>query len=130
MVDKDALQLDRVFHALSDATRRAILEQLAHGEQSVTEVAEPHDQTLAGISKHLKVLEAASLIEKTRLGRVIQCRATLEPLGSAYAALEELGAFWRKKLEALDLFLKEEKEHINDKQSTTSKSRRKKIRSR
>jgi DNA-binding transcriptional ArsR family regulator len=105
MVNNNTDQLDRVFHALSDSTRRKILTDLAKRERSVSELAAPHDQTLAGISKHLKVLESAELVRKIKEGRVITCHANLTPLSEVYATLEELGAFWRSRLDALELLL-------------------------
>ena len=105
MVDNRSHELDRLFYALSDPTRRAMLAQLAKKECSVGELARPHNLTFAGISKHLKVLEASRFVEKMRDGRTFRCRANLKPLEGVYALLEELGAFWRTQLDALEVFL-------------------------
>ncbi|MCO6431578.1 MAG: winged helix-turn-helix transcriptional regulator [Deltaproteobacteria bacterium] len=105
MVKYSAPQLDGLFSALSDSTRRAMLLQLASGECTVSQLAEPHNQTFAGISKHLKVLEEAGLVEKVKRGREISCNANLQPLSEISALLEELGAHWRGRLEALEAFL-------------------------
>ena len=72
--------LDRTFAALADPTRRAILARLADGEASVTEIAEPFAMTLPGISKHLKVLERAGLIERSRHAQWRPCRLRAAPL--------------------------------------------------
>ena len=107
MVEYSEQHLDLVFHALSDSTRRAMLRQLARGEWSVTELAEPHDLTLAGISKHLKVLEAAHFVERTKEGRTFRCRANLEPLKSIEGLLKDLSQYWTRQLDSLEQFLNE-----------------------
>lgn len=121
MVDNRSVQRDLIFHALSDATRRAILQQLTRGEQNVSELAKPHNQSLAGISKHLKVLESAELIKKTKQGRVTTCQASFASLVHVQEVLEELGAYWRDRLDALDKFLTETskiKETENDQRNS------------
>ena len=73
MVDHSEQDFDLIFHALSDPTRRSMLTRLARGELSITELAQPYDITFAGVSKHLKVLEAARFVEKTKEGRNFRC---------------------------------------------------------
>jgi DNA-binding transcriptional ArsR family regulator len=68
MVESGAAQLDSIFHALSDATRRSILRDIAQKEKTVGEIAKPYPVSLAAVSKHLKVLEAAELIEREKRG--------------------------------------------------------------
>ena len=109
MVNNQEQQFDRIFHALSDSTRRSILLRLVQGELSVTELAKPYDMTLAGVSKHLKVLEEAQIVQKTKCGRSYRCRANLEPLERVSEILEQLGLYWRKQLDSLDDFLTDEK---------------------
>ena len=76
-------QLDHVFQALSDATRRAILERLSRGTASVSQLAEPLDMTLAAVMQHLQVLEESGLVKTEKAGRVRTCR--IEPDGLAVA---------------------------------------------
>jgi DNA-binding transcriptional ArsR family regulator len=107
MVKHHDQALDNVFQALSDQTRRAILRRLAKKESSVTELAEPFQMSLAAVSKHIKVLEKAGLVLKSKEGRVFRCQANLDPLGDANRILEELAGFWQSRLDALDaLFIK------------------------
>ena len=74
MVENEAAQLDAVFHALSDATRRAMLHTLSTGERSIGELAAPFSMSLAGASKHVKVLECAGLVRREIRGRTHLCR--------------------------------------------------------
>lgn len=101
-------QLDLIFKALGDQTRRKMLRRLTLGEASVSELAEPFDMSLAAVSKHLKVLESARMVEKTKDGRNYFCRANLKPLSEVVTVLEGLGSFWRDRLESLDRFLTSE----------------------
>lgn len=95
-------ELDAVFAALSDPTRRAIVEHLAAvGEASVSDLAEPFDMSLAGVSKHLRVLDRAGLLDHGKRGRVRYCRLAPEPLRSADAWLERYRAFWATRLDSL-----------------------------
>ncbi len=108
MVKHKEEQLNLVLKALSDPTRRAILSKLARGERGVSELALPFQMSLAAISKHLKVLEAAQFVQKTKHGRNFTCRANLKPLSAVKDLLEELGSFWRMQLDALDMFVAED----------------------
>ena len=94
--------LDAVFGALSDPTRRAILERLAEGEAAVSELAEPFDMTLPAITRHLGVLEAAGLLTSRKEGRVRHCRRVEEPLRDAIAWIVRYGAFWEERLDNLE----------------------------
>jgi uncharacterized protein YndB with AHSA1/START domain/DNA-binding transcriptional ArsR family regulator len=98
--------LDNVFHALADPTRRAILMQLTKGELSVNEIAAGRDMSLQAVSKHIKVLEDAELIVKTKEGRVRRCRANLAPLEQAAELLNQYKVFWERRLEALESYIK------------------------
>ena len=94
--------LSTTFAALSDPTRRAILERLAEGDATVGELAEPFAMSLPAISKHLSVLERAGLVSKERDGVRRHCRITATPLRSATSWLEEYRRFWEANLDSLD----------------------------
>lgn len=93
--------------AIADPTRRAILSRLASGEATVTELAEPFDMTMPAISKHLKVLEKAGLIERGREAQWRPCRLRPEPLKQAADWIERYRQFWEERLDRLDEYLKE-----------------------
>jgi DNA-binding transcriptional ArsR family regulator len=117
MVKYSAHTLDRTFAALSDPTRRAILTRLARGDASVSELAAPFAMSLPAISKHLRVLEQAGLIERTRDGRVHRLRLVAQPLHEAAAWIAHYQQFWEQQLVALADYLQdvhsieERKEH-------------------
>lgn len=98
--------LDSTFAALADPTRRAILARLAKGERTVGELAEPFDISLPAISRHLKVLEAASLIEREREGKHRVCRLKPMPLKAAATHLDHYAHFWLGAFDRLDQHLK------------------------
>jgi DNA-binding transcriptional ArsR family regulator len=100
-------RLSVTFAALADPTRRAILARLARGEASVTELAKPFDMTLPAISKHLKVLERAGLIERGREAQWRPCRLKAAPLKDAAAWVERYRRFWEESFDRLDQYLKE-----------------------
>lgn len=100
-------QLSDTFQALADPTRRAILARLALGKASVTELAKPFQMTGPGVSKHLRVLERAGLIERGREAQWRPCRLTAEPLKDAAAWLEDYRRFWEGSFDRLDDYLKE-----------------------
>ena len=104
--DTLAGQLDRTFAALSDPTRRAIVERLADGEVSVTELAAPFSMSLPAVSKHLKVLEKAGLISRGRKAQWRPCRLEPEPLKEASDWLEEYRRLWEERLDRLDEYLR------------------------
>lgn len=99
--------LSAVFGALSDPTRRAILERLARGEFTVSELAEPFDMSLPAVSKHLKVLEEAGLLHRLRDGRLRRCRLDPAPLGAASNWIESHRAFWDAQFQRLERYLEE-----------------------
>ena len=100
--------LDDVFTALADPTRRAILARLARGDAYVSELAEPHDMSFAAISRHVQVLEQASLVRRTREGRKIRCRFNAEPFDEAVGWIEFHRRLWEEKLASFGEFLEEE----------------------
>jgi DNA-binding transcriptional ArsR family regulator len=107
MVKQLSHPLDRTFAALSDPTRRAILARLARGEASVSELAAPFAMSLPAISKHLRVLEQAGLVARTRDGRVHRLRFVAQPLHDAAAWIARYQQFWQDQLEALATYLQE-----------------------
>ena len=108
MVELHAPQLDTVFHALGDSTRRRMLRELADGERTVTQLAEPFAISLAAASKHIKVLEHAGLLRREIRGRTHVCRLDPGPLASAHAWLGIYERFWTDRLDVLERLLREE----------------------
>lgn len=94
--------LDRVFHALADPTRRAILDRLREGEATVGCLSEPFPLSFAAVSKHLGVLERAGLVTREPRGRARMCRINPGALNDARAWLEIHERFWSERLNALD----------------------------
>jgi DNA-binding transcriptional ArsR family regulator len=109
MVKSKAADLDEVFGALADPTRRQILATLAKGERTVSELAEPFRMSLPAISKHLGVLERAGLIHRERQGRVRRCSLEPEPLADALEWIAAYGRFWEERLDSLERLLAEGK---------------------
>jgi DNA-binding transcriptional ArsR family regulator len=102
--------LDDTFAALADPTRRAIVARLARGEATVTELAEPHDMSLPAISKHLRVLERAGLITRSREAQTRPCKLSPKPLDEAITWIEKHKAMWEGRLDRLDAYVKQLKE--------------------
>ena len=94
--------LNRIFHALSDPTRRAILDHLAEGEATVSHISEPLPMSFAAVSKHLGVLERAGLVTREARGRERLCRLNPAALKDAWAWLEFHERFWIGRVDALD----------------------------
>jgi DNA-binding transcriptional ArsR family regulator len=94
-------QLDLVFRALGDHTRRAMLERLAQGEQSVGELAAPYRMSLAAASKHIQTLERAGLVTRTVRGRIHYCRIDPRPLERADVWLRNYERLWDTRIERL-----------------------------
>ena len=97
--------MDRTFAALADPTRRAILSRLSQGDASVGELAAPFDVSLPAVSKHLRVLERAGLLEQQRDGRVRRCRLVAQPLEAASQWVNRYRVFWESQLDALAQYL-------------------------
>jgi DNA-binding transcriptional ArsR family regulator len=108
MVELETPQLDSVFHALGDPTRRRMLRELAGGEQTVGQLAQPFAISLAAASKHIKALENAGLIHREVRGRTHLCRLAPGPLASAHEWLNFYARFWNESLDALERLLREE----------------------
>lgn len=104
---QDPQNLDAVFAALADPTRRAILSRLAAGEASVNELAAPFAMSQPAVSKHLKVLESAGLIERAIDKQRRPARLKAEPMAAAVSWLEEFKRFWSSSFDQLDELLQE-----------------------
>lgn len=123
MVEYKSLPLDQIFHALGDATRREMLRELAAGDRTVSQLAEPFAMSLAAASKHVKVLENAGLIQREICGRTHLCRLDPGPLGSAHEWLTFYERFWTSRLDVLDQLLRDDARHTTV-PSPTSKKRK------
>jgi DNA-binding transcriptional ArsR family regulator len=108
MVELQAPQLDSVFHALGDATRRQMLRDLTRGERTVGQLAQPFAISLAAASKHIKALENAGLIRREVRGRTHLCRLAPGPLASAHEWLGFYERFWTDRLNVLEQLLRDE----------------------
>jgi DNA-binding transcriptional ArsR family regulator len=124
MVDLQPTPLDVLFNALSDPTRRALVATLARGPRTVGELAEPFDLTLAAVSKHLKVLGRAGLVEQRRHGRKVECALRPERLRPIADWVTDYETFWSDRLAALDRVVREDAA-VSSKPTPTRKKRRK-----
>jgi DNA-binding transcriptional ArsR family regulator len=106
-MDMDSDTLSATFAALADPTRRAILARLALGEATVSELAAPFDMSLPGISKHLKVLQRAGLIEQGRQAQWRPCRLAPEPLREVASWVDQYRSHWEQSFERLSDYLRE-----------------------
>jgi DNA-binding transcriptional ArsR family regulator len=109
-VINQSVSLDRLFHALSDPTRRVMIEQLCRGPASVSELAHPFDISLPGVVQHLKVLEDSGLVRTEKVGRVRTCHIEQGPLRLADKWINARRATWERHLDRLGDFLAEQKE--------------------
>ncbi len=99
--------LDGVFHALSDPTRRAVIQRLCAGPASVSELAKPHAMALQSFSQHLKVLEDSGLVRSKKIGRVRTCEMATEALTPAEDWISEQRRVWTDHFARLDAYLAE-----------------------
>ncbi|HEV2575829.1 MAG TPA: metalloregulator ArsR/SmtB family transcription factor [Acidobacteriaceae bacterium] len=122
--------ISNTFSALADPTRRAILARLALGETSVTELAEPFEMSMPAVSKHLRVLENAGLVERGRQAQYRPVRLRAEPLREAAGWIEQYRRFWEESFDRLDSFLKhlqaEQARGTGLKERKTTKTRKEK----
>ncbi len=102
MVQYSTARLDASFAALSDATRRGVLEQLGRSEASITELADRFHMTLTGMKKHVGVLEQAGLVTTEKIGRVRTCRLGRDRLEEEAAWIEGYRRLWEDRFDALD----------------------------
>ena len=108
MVEQSPHDLDTVFRALSDRTRRAMIARLADGERSIGELAMPFAMSFAGASKHVKVLEEAGLVRRSVRGRTHVCRLEAGRLAAANEWLRQYERFWTARLDTLSALLEAE----------------------
>jgi len=113
MVKERRVDLDAVFAALAHPIRRSMIERLSEGECAVGDLAKPHHVSLPAISKHLRVLEEAGLLEQTPDGRVRRCALKAKPLSAAFGWIVQYRLFWEDTLDALAKHVetKERKKH-------------------
>jgi DNA-binding transcriptional ArsR family regulator len=105
MVEYTDVALSRVFAALGDATRRALVARLARGEATVGELAAPFDVSLNAVSKHVRVLERAGLVRRTIVGRQHRIALTPEPMKGVTMYVDQTRRFWEERLAALERHL-------------------------
>jgi len=110
MVKYEEAVLDRVFAALSDPTRRGVLNSLAGGSLAVSELAAPSGMSLPGFMKHLRVLEDAGLVAREKEGRVVSCELSAAPMKTASAWMSRYEKFWSDKLDSLARYLYQQEE--------------------
>ena len=109
MVKYKEVELDRAFGALAHPIRRGILARLATGEATVSELAKPFKVSAPAISKHMRILEDAGLLSRRKQGREHRCKMEAARMKAAECWLEHYRRFWEGRLDALELYLKEEK---------------------
>ena len=102
MTDREAAELDLIFAALADRTRRSLLTRLMAGDRTVGELAAPHEMSLAAISKHIRVLARAGLLAQERDGRVVSCRLLPEGMRAAGIWLQGVGGFDAEDYDVLE----------------------------
>ena len=102
--------VEKTFSALADSTRLAIIERLALGESSLSELAEPFDMSQTAVSKHINILSEAGLVKISKRGRTRYCEVIPSPLAEAEKWLDSYQQFWAKQLNSLAKFLDEESE--------------------
>ena len=107
MVQYRSSRLDASFAALSDVTRRGVLEQLARGDASITDLADKFDLTLTGMKKHVGVLEQAGLVTTEKVGRVRTCRLGVRRLDEEAAWIERIRQLWATRFDELDKVVEE-----------------------
>ena len=113
MVQCDTARVDASFAALSDATRRGVLEQLGRADASITELAQTFQMTLTGMKKHIQVLEQSGLASTEKVGRVRTCRLGPRRLAEETAWIEGYRQLWAARFEALDDIVEELKQKEN-----------------
>ena len=106
-MQSQTMQVDRVFHALGDPTRRAIVEKLSEGPVSVSKLAKPLRITLAAVVQHLHVLEKSGLVQTEKVGRVRTCRMETRGLSVAERWIEDRRSLWERRFERLGKLLDE-----------------------
>jgi DNA-binding transcriptional ArsR family regulator len=123
MVKYSDAELDAVFAALADSTRRGILESLSKGDVAVSELAAPYGMSLPGFMKHLRVLEEAGLVSRSKEGRVVSCALEARPMKEASVWMSRYEKFWADKLDSLARYLYQQEELQTWKKPAFAKSR-------
>ncbi|MFO1102077.1 MAG: metalloregulator ArsR/SmtB family transcription factor [Methylocystis sp.] len=113
-------ELDRAFHALADATRRGILEQLSRGPASVSELAKPYASSLAAIQQHVQVLEASGLVVTQKRGRTRECRISSDAVLRVEHWLSECRQLWERRFDQLERLLESEGNPVDSKHSRSA----------
>lgn len=113
-------ELDRAFHALSDATRRGILERLSRGPASVSELAKPYASSLAAIQQHVQVLEASGLVVTEKHGRTRECRISSDAILRVEHWLSERRQLWERRFDQLERLLESEGNPVDSKHSKSA----------
>jgi len=121
MVQYHQARVDTSFAALSDATRRGVLERLGRGDASITDLADTFHMTLTGMKKHVGVLEQAGLVTTKKIGRVRTCRLGLRRLGEEAAWIEGYRQRWEARFDELDTVVEElkRKEKVDGRKKRT-----------
>jgi DNA-binding transcriptional ArsR family regulator len=120
MVQYSPVRIDSTFAALSDATRRGILEQLGRADASISELAGKFHMTLTGMKKHVGILEEAGLVVTEKIGRVRTCKLGARPLDEEAAWIERHRQLWAARFDALD----EVVEELKQKEKSTQRKKR------
>jgi DNA-binding transcriptional ArsR family regulator len=105
------IKIDRLFHALGDPTRRAILDRLSHGPLSVSALAAPLDITLTAVAQHLQILEESALVHTEKLGRVRTCRIETKGFSALEQWIRDHRSLWQRRLDQLSDLLAEPEEN-------------------
>jgi DNA-binding transcriptional ArsR family regulator len=121
MVQYSPTRFDASFSALSDATRRGVLEQLGRADASITDLAEKFHMTLTGMKKHVSVLEQAGLVVTEKVGRVRTCKLGLRQLAEEAAWIERYRQLWATRFDALDRVVEELKQQEKNNGRATRK---------
>ena len=110
MVDNRSKQLDDIFQALSNSTRREIVLELTKKDLTVNELADKYDMSVQGVSKHIQVLVRSGLVTQKRAGRLKHCSFKYETLKNVSELLQRYRAFWEARLDSLESYFNKKKE--------------------
>lgn len=115
MVDNKSKQMDDIFHALSNSTRRQIVLELTKKDLTVNELADKYEMTVQGVSKHIQVLVRSGLVTQKREGRTKQCSFKHETLQDVSELLHRYRAFWEARLDSLEKYFNKKKDQEHKK---------------
>lgn len=114
MLQYDTKPLDLIFHALSDAGRRAMVDRLSRGPASVSDLARPMPMTLSAVVQHLKILEEAGLVRSQKTGRVRTCTLEMSAMADVERWIAERKRFWDQQYDQLEAYLADSASKEND----------------